>query len=237
MRLSYSTMRLLHECPHNYLNKISDIPQPSNKYFEEGKEAHGILQKHLSGVEVREDLSHLKFHFPIVEKIDSDPDTKFLVPLGNDLEFIDKSAVCLCDFPVNADGTCEKCRKPIPPYIIFGFFDGLNLEKGQLLEIKTSSTLWSLGKFKNLVQRKIYGWAMPELTEAILITSARDPGQWQYQPPKAIRVPFTQEDKNDAYDWITKSIQMIQNGDFTGDLVNGKCVDPRCYWGDACMFK
>jgi hypothetical protein len=32
-----------------------------------------------------------------------------------------------------------------------------------------------LKKFKDLIQRKIYGWAMPELTEAILITSARDP--------------------------------------------------------------
>lgn len=205
MRLSYSTMRLLYECPHNYVNKISGIAQPSRPEFEEGKEAHKILQAHLCGDAIREDLQHLKFHFPIVEKVDFDPHTKFEVPFGK--------------------------------HTIFGFFDGLNIEKGQLLEIKTSSTLWSLNKFKDLIQRKIYGWAMPELKEAILITSARDPEQWKYQPPKAIKVPFTQKDRDEAVEWIEKAIQMIESGDFTGDLVNGKCVDPRCYWGDACMFK
>lgn len=205
MRLSYSTMRLLHECPHNYVNKISGIKQPSNKFFEEGKEAHLILQKHLSGVEIREDLKHLNFHFPIVEKVDFDPDTMFEVPFFE--------------------------------HTIFGYFDGLNKEKHQLLEIKTSSTLWSLNKFKDLVQRKIYGWAMPDLKEAILITSARDPQQWQYEPPKAIRVPFTQQDIDEAQEWILKSLQIIKDGDFYSDLVNGKCTDPRCYWGDACMFK
>lgn len=205
MQLSYSTMRLLYECPHNYLNKISGIAQPSRPEFEEGKEAHKIIQSHLSGKEIRDDLKHLKFSFPIVEKIDFDPDTRFEVAFGD--------------------------------HTIFGFFDGLNLEKGQLLEIKTSSTLWSLNKFKDLIQRKIYGWAMPELTEAILITSARDPNQWQYQPPKAIRVPFTEKDRSDAEEWIAGAIEKIKSGDFTSDLVNGKCVDPRCYWGDACMFK
>jgi hypothetical protein len=57
MYLSFSTMRLLYQCPHNYLNKISGIPQPSRPEFEEGKEAHKIIQAHLSGKEIREDLS------------------------------------------------------------------------------------------------------------------------------------------------------------------------------------
>lgn len=204
-RYSYSTLRLLWECPHNYLNKISGIKQPDNDFFKEGREAHAILQKHLSGKELRDDLKHLKFNFPIVEKVDFDPDTKFEVAFGEDS--------------------------------IFGFFDGYNPETGQLLEIKTSSTLWSLQKFKDLVQRKIYGWAMPALTEAILVTGSKDPKKWQYEPPKAIRVPFTEQDKQDAKDWIVGAINKIKAGDFTSDLVAGKCVDPRCYWGENCQFK
>lgn len=205
MRLSYSTMRLLYECPHNYLNKTAGIPQPSRPEFEEGNIAHRLIQAHLCGDCVREDLKHLAFSFPIVEKVDFDENTKFEVPFGE--------------------------------HTIFGFFDGLNKEKGQLLEIKTSSSLWGVKKFKDSIQRKIYGWAMPELKEAILITSARNPEEWKFQPPKAIRVPFTNEDREEAEAWIGGAIEKIKAGDFTGDLVGGRCIDPRCFWGESCMFK
>lgn len=205
MKLSYSTMRLLYECPHNYLNKISGIPQPDRPEFEEGRVAHRIIQAHLCGDAPREDLKHLNFSFPIVEKADFDPNTKFEVSFGE--------------------------------HIIFGFFDGLNREKGQLLEIKTSSSLWSLGKFKDSIQRKIYGWAMPELKEAILITSSRDPEKWKFQPPRAIRVLFTDEDRKDAENWILGAIAKITEGKFTEDLIDGECIDPRCEWGTSCIFK
>jgi hypothetical protein len=78
---------------------------------------------------------------------------------------------------------------------------------------------------------------MPTLTEAILITASKDPKKWQYEPPKAIRVPFTEQDKQEAVNWIKGAIEKIKNGDFTGDLVENRCTDPRCYWGSSCMYK
>lgn len=209
-------MRLLHECPHNYMNKISGVEQPTNEHMTAGKIGHGIIQRHVSGVEIREDLSHIKFTFPIVEKTDFDPD---------------------CKFEVLFEG-----------HTIFGFVDGLDPKNKRTLEIKLSYNPWSLQKFKDSPQRKIYGWALNawnmttcgitgNYEEAILITGDTNPDQWKYRQIKVARVPFTKQDYREAEEYITKSFDIIKSGDFLTDLVDGKCVDPRCYWGERCMYK
>lgn len=206
---SFSTLRLLHECPHNYLNKISGIKQPESIYLEEGKIAHGILQRHVSGVEKCESLKHLDIEFPIVEMKDFDP---------------------RCKFSVEYNGI-----------VMYGFIDGLSdlIENNpkRMMEGKFSSSPWSLGKYKKDPQRKIYGWAIRSLEEAVLVTGQRQPDRWATDKVKTAKVKFTEKDYIDAENYINEALRKIKEGDFTSDLVNGKCTDPRCYWGENCMFK
>jgi len=241
MKLSFSTMRLLHECPHCYVNKISGIKQPESIYLTEGKIAHGIAQRHVSGVEAHPALEHIALTFAVVEKRDFDPDCKFLVPVGQDLALLNVEDFCTCDFPNEKDGQCRKCGKEIPPYVILGFIDGLDKkvsdEPTVMLECKFSGSPWSLGKYKKDPQRKIYGWAMRTVKTAYLITGKRKPEEWETIKPVTRKVDFTEQDYKDAEEWMAEAIRRIENKEFYSDLVNGKCVDPRCYWGERCMFK
>lgn len=202
-------MRLLHECPHNYLNKINKIPQPESDALVEGKAAHRIMQDHVCGKKPHEDFEHIDLHFPIVEHFDFDPRCKFEVPFQE--------------------------------HTIIGFIDGLDkpvqYNPTRMLEGKFSSSPWSLNKYKNDPQRKIYGWAVRSLTEAYLITGKRRPEEWKTHKIKTARVPFVTKDYADAEEWMLFAINKIKNGDFLSDLVDGICVNPRCYWGENCMFK
>ena len=56
--------------------------------------------------------------------------------------------------------------------------------------------------------------------------------RWKSEPPK-IYGPFkpTKQDKLDAIDWIMKGIKILEKGDFTGGLKDGKCTD--CFWNMA----
>ena len=106
-----------------------------------------------------------------------------------------------------------------------------------MLEGKFSSSPWSLKKYKDDPQRKLYGWAIKSLKQSTLITGLRNPAEWVLKKPKTARVKFTEQDYKDAEDYINKALQIIKLGNFQTDLVNGKCTDPRCYWGENCMFK
>jgi hypothetical protein len=209
MNLSFSTMNLLHECPHNYLNKINKVPQPENPYFELGHQAHRIMQDHVSGVKENEYFNHIKKKFPVVEVVDFDPRCKFEVPFGE--------------------------------HIIFGFVDGLdkpmNENPTELLEGKFSSRPWGLGQYKDHPQRKIYGWAIRSLKYAFLITGKLRPEEWKTNRIKTARITFTQQDYDDAEKYINDALKIIREGTFTSDLLDGKCLDRRCYWGSNCMFK
>lgn len=197
MNLSYSTLRLLHECPHNFINKIEGIPQPDNEHMKAGREGHEIIQNHVSGKQLRDDLKHITFKFPIIEQY----------------------------FERELDG-----------HLIRGYIDGVNHE-GQMLEIKLSGTPWSMKRFEDSPQRKIYGWAMPGISEGILITGSKDPNMWQYEPPKIIGVPFVVQHIEEAIKWMREGIDIIKKGAFLTDLDDGVCTDPRCYWGRNCLYK
>lgn len=209
MRLSFSTMRLLHECPHNYVNKISGIKQPESPALIEGKLAHRIMQDHVSGTKIHPALEHMDLHFPVVERVDFDPNCKFEVPFGD--------------------------------HSIFGFVDGLDRPTNDnptvILEGKFSSSPWSLGKYKKDPQRKIYGWALRTVKVAYLITGKRTPDEWADSRVLTRKVKYVEKDYADAEEWMSEAIRKINEKDFYGDLVDGKCIDPRCYWAERCMFK
>lgn len=209
--LSYSSLNLLHECPHNWLNKMMGIPQEDKKFFQEGRESHRIIQEHVSGKKIDERLKHIEYKFPIVEKVDFDPDCKFSFKFG--------------------------VRSTHEEYDLIGFFDGANIEESRILEIKTSSSPWSISKYMNSVQRKIEALATTGFKESCLITGSRNPDDWKGDPPKVYMLPFTESDRKEAMEWVMEGIYILSSGDFTTDLVDGKCVDPRCYWGSSCQFK
>ena len=203
--LSYSTLNLLHNYPHNFLNKMMCIKQEDKIFFQEGREAHSIIQAHLSGEKIDDRLKHINYTFPVVERVDFDPNCKFQHRLDD-------------------------------KYLLIGFFDGIDRKNKRLLEIKTGYQEWSITKFVNSIQRKIYSMVLP-IDESILITARRKPEEWVLNKPKVYKVPSTKKDTLEALEWILEGIKILEKGDFTKDLVDGKCTDPYCYWGNACSFK
>lgn len=202
--LSYTTLSGVRDASHTWINKQLGLKREFKKEFGLGKEAHRIIQEHVSGKNLHPYLDHIKDTFPIVEKIDFDPDCKFEVQMDD-------------------------------KYSIMGYLDGINRELGRFLEIKTSSNPWSISKFVNAMQRKMYAYAFPELKEAMLITCQKEPEAWQYQKPKVYLINNTEKDRAEALQWILDSISIIEKGDFTGGLDdNGKCTG--CIYGGNCNF-
>ncbi len=122
-------------------------------------------------------------------------------------------------------------------YAIRGFVDGHDPENKRILEIKTGSPMWSIGQFVKSMQRKIYFVALPNYTESVLITAYADDSQWGVIKPKIYSVVPTSRDKDEAMDWIMGAIAIIEKGDFTGGLTDGKCLDRYCLYGANCQFK
>jgi CRISPR/Cas system-associated exonuclease Cas4 (RecB family) len=124
-----------------------ELPAKEFYYFTEGKEAHKVIQDHVSEKKIDQRLIDAgivgkRFYFPVVEEIEKDPN-------------------CEIKFDINKE------------YSLHGFIDGFNHENKSFLEIKTG-TGWSLGKFHKLVQRKIYAVGIPDYKESVLITCTRD---------------------------------------------------------------
>ena len=209
LQLSYSSLNLLHTCPHNWINKQCQIPPEEKPEWAEGKHCHRLMQDHVSGKKLHKYLKHIKYKFPIVEQVDFDPRCKF-----EDI--------------FRMDGK---------DYKIIGFYDGRTKDFKRLLEGKFSFSPWSLSKFQKSMQRKIYAWSNVNFEEAVLITGQRDPELWKDDPPKVYKVPMTQQDQDEAIVWIREGIHIFESGNFTSDLVDGKCVDRWCYWGQNCQFK
>ena len=208
--LSFST---INNClqPHNshcWINRVTGRKPEDKAIYQEGKLVHDIIQRHVSSKERHKDLEHLDLRFPIVEETERDPRCKFEV------------------------------SGAFKGYSVIGFVDGLDHKNKRFLEIKSSSSPWSLGKFQKSFQRKLYAWAFEEMEEAVLVTCQRDPALWSKEKPKVYTVPITKKDREDAVEFIWEGIDVINKGDFTGGLSeDGYCDDPWCYYGNECQFK
>ncbi len=136
------------------------------------------------------------------------------------------------------DERCKIFFKINDKYAIRGFLDGLNPENKCFLEIKTGNPMWSINKFAQSMQRKIYALGKPDFIESYLITAFNDETQWNVFRPKVYKMTLTQKDREEAMEWILGGIEIIEKGDFKGGLdENGKCVDKWCYYGENCQFK
>ena len=188
---------MLNGISHEWVNKQMGIKVPDYPFLKEGKEAHRIIQEHVLGRKIHPDLKNIKVHFPLVEEKDFDERLAF-------------------SFFITFDED---------EYEIRGFYDGLDLKNGRILEIKSSSNPWSLSKFQASMQRKIYGLSNINLKEAYLITCAKNVDKWKYSPPKLLSVPYTEKDREEADGWIIEGIETLRDGKFTGGLdENGKCT-------------
>lgn len=210
MRLSYSQINEVYTCPHNRLNKLMGIQQPPNKYFENGKRLHRIIQDHVAGIKLDDRLKHLKLTFPIVETVDFDPK-------------------CKIEFQIDKENS------------ILGYFDGVDFGNRRTLEIKTSSKKWSMGDFQKAMQRGVYCIALPMIEENVLIYAHSDDSLWHINKPKEFNAPVTKEHIAKTWAWLKEGVERIKN---IKEVVrkeleetNGKCIDPRCYYGEFCQFK
>lgn len=199
IRLSYTSLNNLHN-GHEWLNKQMGIPLPDYPFLREGKEAHRIIQDHVSGKKKDKRLKHIEIEFPIVEEKDFDE---------------------RCKFSFNIESQTGK-------YEIIGFIDGLDKKNKRFLEIKTSGKAWSMKKFRDSTQRKLYALADPTFKDAYIITGNKDPEAWDKDPLKLYSVSVTADDRAYAIDWILKGIEILEEGDFSGGLKDGKCTG--CFW-------
>lgn len=211
-RLSYSSLNQLHEASHQWINKQMGIPVPEYPFLTAGKQAHAIIQRHVSGEHKYPTLKHIKDKFPIVE-----PDVPDDHP-----DYWDLKEPCKFSFDIG-------------DYEIIGYYDGLDEENGRILEIKSSSNPWSIGKFRKSMQRKLYGLSNDKIEEAVLVTCHKNIESWENDPPKVYSVPYTKKDRDEAKSWILEGIEILEGGDLTGGLdENGKCT--RCFYGQNCHF-
>lgn len=214
--LSYSTIQycLQPENSHNWRNKQMGLQVPDNEYFRNGHRIQQLITDHLKGVAPRKDLAHLeeklgKFDLFEEEQKYGDPRVK----LQQVFEILG-----------------EQVR-------VIGFFDMKDTEKYRSGEIKAYGRMWSVGQFASSYQRKIYGLLDPKFTEGVLITALPNEAEWLSLPPKVYILPYTQKDREDALKWITKAVEVIKKGDFTGGLTDGKCLNRFCNYGENCSFK
>lgn len=135
------------------------------------------------------------------------------------VEEVDYDARCRFSFEV--DG-----------YEIMGYYDGRDKDYKKTLEIKLSSSPWSMQKFKESMQRKLYALSDKRIEKQFLVTGPRDREKWGDNPLKIYSLTPTDKDREAALDWIRQGIAILEKGDFTGGLdETGHCTG--CFWNMA----
>lgn len=138
----------------------------------------------------------------------------------------------LCKFDITVEG-----------YSVIGYLDAQDPDRKRFGEIKLSSTPWSLKKFQDSPQRKIYSLAFPQYETAVLFTGSKNPDEWCKSDGSkgqmfVFDVPCTQRDRDEAEQWIKEALKIFMDGDFNGGLdQEGRCVERYCPWGNNCHFK
>lgn len=242
IQLSASSVKMIYDASHNWANKMMGFKPEDHDYYHQGNHAQDLMNEHLSGRTFNSNLADLKekvdgkempLRFPILEERDFDPRCKFTFWIRSMSST--QESLFSKQLEVGHGFTSPDIRGE---YEIRGYVDGHDPVKGRILEVKSSSEMWTLGKFQGLMQRKVYALGFPSYKEYIGLTCLRDPLKWEVLKPKAYRLQLTQEDRHEAFEWILGAIKIIESGDWNGGLdENGKCTNPRCYYGVNCQFK
>lgn len=188
---------------------------PDNAYFRNGHRIQKLITDHLQGIAPRKDLAHLE------EKLGS-------------FDLFEEETAKYGDPRVKLQKVFEILGEQVK---VTGYFDMKDTVGMRCGEIKAYGKMWSVGQFASSYQRKIYGLLEPEFKASVLITAVPNEAEWVSLPPKVYPITYTQKDREDALKWITKAVELIKKGDFTGGLVDGKCINRFCNYGENCHFK
>ena len=115
-------------------------------------------------------------------------------------------------------------------YGIHGFIDLWDKDTNSLAEIKTGSAVWSLRKFMDLMQWRLYAKAT-ETKQCYGISCIAGVKNARVYP-----LPYTQKDAIMIDKWVTAAIEMIDAKKFTDDLIEEKWCTGNCGYRDNCRF-
>lgn len=136
------------------------------------------------------------------------------------------------DLPMSFPTIEYHAQKPYNDLFSFhGYCDGVNFASKSILEVKTSgSKIWSQGDFDMSMQPAYYSY-VTQFRKVYLVTCKFD-----LSDMKVYSREFTDEDWGKAQKWAEEAITIIEKGDFTGGLENGKCILERCPYSENCYF-
>ena len=142
-----------------------------------------------------------------------------------------KTKIDNLDLPMDFPTIEYHARKPYnDKFSWHGYCDGVNFASKSILEIKTSgSKTWSQGEFDRSMQPVYYSF-VTQFKKCYLVTCKFD-----LSDLKVYYREFTEKDWERALTWGKEGIDIIEKGDFTGGLTDGKCIG-YCSYGSACYF-
>lgn len=210
IKLSYSTLNLIYEHPHNYLNKMMGIQQPKTDFFERGKKLHRIIQDHVAGIKKDDRLNHLTLQFPIVETIDFDPKCKIEFNINKNY-----SMIGYYDGIDAENGRTLEIKTGNKTWSIGQFDKAVQrkiycvalpyIKENVLITAVSDESMWKINKPKEFsvpVKKEDYKVAMDWIMQGIY------------------RLEHIKE-------FVDKELEVS----------DGKCVERFCFWGDACTFR
>ncbi len=210
IKLSYSTINLVYQHPHNYINKVMGIKQPPTDFFDNGKRLHKIIQRHVSGVEKHKYLEHLTLGFPIVETKEFDPKCEIGFKISDKywmrgyFDGIDpKNGRTLEIKTGNKMWSIGEFNKSVQRKIYCIALP--HIKENVLVTAVKDDTTWEFNKPKE--------FSIPVKKEDKEIAM-----EWILKGIERI--------ENIGY-WKDKELEET----------NGVCVDRFCYWGNNCSFK
>lgn len=210
INLSYSTLRMLHENSHGWVNRELGIPAPDNEWFRRGREAEKLITGHLSGALMFEPFATklAGLSFPIVAQKQYDERLKF------DVAWSEK-------------------------YHIIGFADGLNHTDSRILECKTPVWGLPKFHKSMQRKIYAFGFPQFKTMTMVSCDAKYDErGKLVIGDMKVWNHEQTDADREDAKRYIQGGIAILEAGVFTGGLNEaGRCVDRWCMWQDACHFR
>jgi len=198
MQLSCSKLNSFLECPRTYLNATMYLEKEDFPYFHTGREGHAIIQKHISRKELDERLT---------EKL-----SKYHFPVVEEKDFDERL----------------KFKLKFGDDEFIGFLDARNDEQKVFSDIKISTTLWTMKKFLDLTQRKVYQLAYPDYS-FVGITAKPDLSEVY-----TVDLPNRPKDAEYARNWILEGFKKVKEGAKTNYAENPNANCFRCVYRRSC---
>ncbi len=220
LHFSYSTLKMLKEASHCWINKQMGIKPEETIYMTQGTEGHGIIQGHIGGITPDPRLFFLKDRFMFVEKRKFDPEMKFEIDINGYkiIGFLD------ADNPPTK--TMGEIKLSGTPWTQKQFIDSFQRK------------IYAIAKpgYTNAIL--ITGSLNPDMWVKKDFTDPENQKLWKKGELFTYDVPVTDKDREEARKWIIEALTIFENGDFNGGLdENGRCNVFRCPWGKNCHFK